>query len=454
MGEDKEAARGSDAKDLKGVRLTWAQYFAYHSLLFAFYWLGCTRLDYEGETDFDASDVVGLLGQGLGWLTRNFRQERRVLTPAAGRRRPSKHVRTLGPTGVEREAPRSEDKRSEKFETVVDCNLQEVAPSTQKQGAGKPGEEIGIRIVKQRLPIFTVSHVLLVFGLWLGCAWQMSRKEEEADSEMLTEYKAGLETFWEGKTDLLLFGPNCEDYRMEAWRWITYQFTHVGISHASVNAVLLVLLGIPMEGLHGFGKTCLFFYFGVLCGALCYFVNDAHTRVVGCSAGCYALLLMHIVDLSLNWCEKKYRIATLTLCFLMIGTELAVMFFTVGSDEVSHSVRFGGSVAGIICGMCFGRNRMYRCFQRFLSALFFLAGAGLVAFTLYWMIINTPGRNIWDRDAWCWARQVVYQGSWACVRCADQTCIDQWSIGKVADVSIRMVSITVCDRVGWLHQGR
>jgi len=331
---------------------------------------------------------------------------------------------------------------------------QDSAPDGKTQ-AVKPSDETRVRIVKQRPPIFTILQMLLVFGFWMGCAWKLSKEEEEEpSSELFTEYKAGLETFWEGETDLLLFGPNCEDYRKQAWRWMTYQFTHVGVSHVSINVMLLVLLGIPLEGLHGFWKTCLFFNFGVLSGACCYFVNDAHTRVVGCSAGCYALLLMHVVDLSLNWCEKKYRIATLTLWLLMVGTELAVMFFTVGSDEVSHSVRFGGSIAGIICGMCFGKNRMYQCFQRFLSALFFLSGAGLIACTLHWMITNTPSRNIWESDSWCWARQVVYKGSWACVRCADQACIDQWSVGKVVDVSIRMVSITVCDRVGWLHQGR
>jgi membrane associated rhomboid family serine protease len=402
--------------------------------------LGCTRLDYDGESDFDASDVGGLLRHGVGWLFRNFKQERNVLVPSLGK---------------SQQSSTKEGKGSEKFDLVVESNPQEVAPAKEKSKAGKSVEELQVKIIKQRLPIFTVCQLLLVFGLWMGCAWSVRREEEgPGSSQPLTEYKAGLETFWEGQTDLLLFGPNCEDYREEAWRWITYQFTHVGVSHVSINLLLLVLLGIPLEGLHGFWKTCLFFNFGVLCGAFCYFVNDAHTRVVGCSAGCYALLLIHVVDLSLNWTEKKYRIATLTLWLLMIGTELAVMFFTVGSDEVSHSVRFGGSIAGIICGMCFGKNRMYRCFQRFLSVLFLLAGIGLAAFTLHWMITNTPSRNIWEQDAWCWARQVVYQGSWACVRCADQACIDRWSVGKVVDVSIRMVSITVCDRVGWLHQGR
>lgn len=100
---------------------------------------------------------------------------------------------------------------------------------------------------------------------------------------------------------LRLAGDSCEDLRAQVWRWWTYQFTHVGAVHVMMNAALNVVLGIPLELMHGSLRVALMFNIGVVGGAMCYSVNDAHTVVVGCSGGCYALIGTHIADLLMNW---------------------------------------------------------------------------------------------------------------------------------------------------------
>merc|ERR1719401_546484 len=110
-----------------------------------------------------------------------------------------------------------------------------------------------------------------------------------------------------GWTDLRLAGSACEDYRPQAWRWLTYQFTHGGALHALMNAFMLAMLGVPLEGLHGHLRILLMFNCGVLGGAASHVINDAHRPLVGCSGGVYALIGVHVAELAMNWSEKRFR---------------------------------------------------------------------------------------------------------------------------------------------------
>merc|ERR1719277_1272699 len=126
--------------------------------------------------------------------------------------------------------------------------------------------------------------------------------------------KAGIDSFKPCWVDLRLStgcGDALQDQRFQAWRWLTYQWTHVGIMHVLMNVFLNCLLGIPLEGLHGPLRMAVMFNVGVFGGACCYFLSDAHTVVVGCSGGCYALIGMHVADLIMNWAQKKFRWPTL-----------------------------------------------------------------------------------------------------------------------------------------------
>lgn len=47
---------------------------------------------------------------------------------------------------------------------------------------------------------------------------------------------------------LLIYNP---DRRREVWRYVTYMFIHSGLFHASFNIVIQLVLGIPLEMVHG-----------------------------------------------------------------------------------------------------------------------------------------------------------------------------------------------------------
>ena len=46
----------------------------------------------------------------------------------------------------------------------------------------------------------------------------------------------------------LIFDPS---KRHEAWRYLTYMFIHSGVFHAVFNILVQLVLGIPLEMVHG-----------------------------------------------------------------------------------------------------------------------------------------------------------------------------------------------------------
>ena len=46
----------------------------------------------------------------------------------------------------------------------------------------------------------------------------------------------------------LIFNP---DKRYQAWRYITYMMIHSGVFHAGFNILVQLVLGIPLEMVHG-----------------------------------------------------------------------------------------------------------------------------------------------------------------------------------------------------------
>merc|ERR1719210_934300 len=72
-----------------------------------------------------------------------------------------------------------------------------------------------------------------------------------------------------------------------------------------MNCLLALIFGISLEGFHGPIRMFIMFNVGVFGGACCYFVSDVHTRVVGMSGGCYALVGMHFGDVLMNFHEQR-----------------------------------------------------------------------------------------------------------------------------------------------------
>jgi rhomboid-related protein 1/2/3 len=280
-------------------------------------------------------------------------------------------------------------------------------------------------------PFFTFGQTISTALLWLI---SVHLKEDE-EGRQWGEALGGLERFFPGKTDLRL-NDECTDYRWQVWRWILYQFSHVGLGHIGTNSVLNILMGVPLERLHGTLRSALMYNVGVVGGALCYIVGDARHSVVGMSGGCYSLIGVHLAYTIINWHQRKYRWVVVTLILLFAAADAAHIWGFAdrsGETKPSNSAHFGGAVAGLVIGILIGENLKVKMWERVLWCCAFVVGAGLVSFCIIWLMVWPP-MNVWDHVRFCWIRQVYNttlfsvgaKEHWRCVRCGDQACIDSW----------------------------
>lgn len=414
-------------------------YVLYYMLMFFSYWFGAARLDQNGDGEFDPSDVEAYLND-KGYLTNNFKQSK-----TRNAKKDKKEGKSGGPSSspsatATSELPGAEDP----------MGFGEDAEAVEGEGDVKVVEAL---LDGQRAPLFIILECIACFGLWLATALMTS-------SGNFFQLKAGADWFAPDFTDLRL-STDCYDQRFQAWRWFTYQFTHVGCMHVTMNVFLLVIMGVPLEGLHGTLRMFVMFNVGVFGGACCHFVNDAHTIVVGCSGGCYALIGMHFADLFMNWFSKKFRVATLLFVTLLMAVDLTTYMMSLSSENVSHSAHVGGFIAGIVVGVAIGKNLRRTKAECVFQIVMIFVGTGLVCFCFVWSGLNFAQKSVWEASrgelGYCWWRQVwnytVDEMNWNCVKCGTQACINVWG-----DVTYNQknapVSRHVCDSIGWYYDDR
>jgi len=409
----------------------------YYMLLFFAYWFGAGRFDYDHDGHFDPADVALFL-EDMGVVTNNFKKKKRQNGNRSGIA-----ANKSSEIGANEEFVAA--KAGTPSTTLSDDPWRDPTPMAEDYVADK---------VNQHIPFFIILQTFIVLMAWL--VGSIYRSVNESDATFWTS-KAGLDTISPGWSDLRLFGDACQDLRAEVWRYITYQWSHVGISHVLVNCFMLIVLGIPLEGLHGFRRITLMFNAGVLGGACCYWVGDASNTVVGMSGGCYALVGMHAASLIMNWSQIKFRWACLVFLALLISIDVAAYVLSVGETNASHTAHVGGAIAGFLIDLVIGKNLKILCRERYLQAFAAFFIVVLLVFCFTWLAVQDPPKNMFADYSWCWLRQMYYPSrfgnKWQCVQCANKACIETYS--NVPSNLILTVTLSKCLDVyfeGTYHQ--
>lgn len=338
-------------------------------------------------------------------------------------------------------------------------------PPVDEETPGDPGPDTEDEAVvtRQHRPFFVLGQVLLCAGLWLipNNGLQLS----------------GLDALAPGQTDLRIMW-DCLDSRPEIWRWLTYQFTHGNSAHISSNSLMMLIFGIQLEGVHGARRLALMFNVGILGGAFCCFVGAVHSRVVGMSGGCYALIGMHVGDALMNWTEesraaehfKKAGLSehgaemvqkawkrmffppTLKLAIIFVWVAIDVALAMVSdSSNVSHAAHFGGAIAGFLICVVVGRNVVVRGYEKEMTYVALVLGCILTLFSFIWFL-TSPMRSIFEDTDWCWTRQVINRTLFSdmdphCVRCDAQPCVARW-VATQKPTHVAPVSVSSCEQIG------
>lgn len=307
------------------------------------------------------------------------------------------------------------------------------------------GEEAADDLSKvNEKPYFITAQTIICVLLWIvGAAYTSFNESQDF---FLTQ--GGLESFADGWTATAVH-RDCEDLRWQGWRWLTYQWTHGHFTHIAMNTLVTVFAGIPLEGLHGWKRTAFIFEASVICGALWHMTFRPHdSSLVGMSAGCYALMAMHMADVVMNWSQHKWRFPRVLLLIVMIVLDVGAGMLAKPDDVTGHAAHFGGYLSGLIFGVWFVRNKKVTKCEQVLKVVMLLIGLGCLGFCFYRISLWAPS-SLWDDGVpWCWARQAysyTYFGDqeWHCLRCPDDECAAGFEL--VLSASLSPVSYIACD---------
>lgn len=108
------------------------------------------------------------------------------------------------------------------------------------------------------------------------------------------------------------------DKKHEVWRFVFYMLLHASWFHISFNLIMQVLVGIPLEMVHGSARIGCIYLAGVLAGSLGTSILDPNVYLVGASGGVYALLAAHLANIMLNYNNMNYGIVRF-LAILIFG---------------------------------------------------------------------------------------------------------------------------------------
>ncbi|XP_077358359.1 rhomboid-related protein 1 isoform X1 [Festucalex cinctus] len=154
-------------------------------------------------------------------------------------------------------------------------------------------------------------------------------------------------------------------HRAQVWRFFSYMFMHVGLEQLGFNALLQLMIGVPLEMVHGVLRISLLYMAGVLAGSLTVSITDMRAPVVGGSGGVYALCSAHLANVVMNWAGMRcpYKLLRMILALVCMSSEVGRAVWLRFSPPLPSSgpqpsfmAHLSGAVVGISMGLLILRS--------------------------------------------------------------------------------------------------
>ncbi|XP_064546272.1 protein rhomboid [Drosophila montana] len=193
---------------------------------------------------------------------------------------------------------------------------------------------------------------------------------------------------------LLIYRP---DRRLQLWRFVSYALLHASWLHLGFNVLTQLLYGLPLELLHGSGRTAVVYLAGVLAGSLGTSVVDSTVYLVGASGGVYALLAAQLANVLLNFGHMRQGLAQLLAVVIFVSCDLAYTLYCrqlalvelPPTISVSYIAHMTGALAGLSVGLCLLRQLDGSLRPRLLRWLALGVWTTFSGFALAFNLINT-----------------------------------------------------------------
>ncbi|XP_043567991.1 rhomboid-related protein 1 isoform X1 [Chiloscyllium plagiosum] len=184
-------------------------------------------------------------------------------------------------------------------------------------------------------------------------------------------------------------------HRAHVWRFFTYMFMHAGLEQLGFNAFLQLMIGVPLEMVHGIMRIGLLYLAGVLAGSLTVSVTDMRAPVVGASGGVYALCSAHLANVVMNWAGMRcpYKLLRMILALVCMSSEVGRAVWLRFSPPLPSSgpqpsfmAHLAGAVVGISMGLIILRSYEENLHQQCAWWVMVFSYAIFVMFAIFWNI--------------------------------------------------------------------
>uniref|UniRef100_A0A023F9H9 rhomboid protease n=2 Tax=Triatominae TaxID=70999 RepID=A0A023F9H9_TRIIF len=180
------------------------------------------------------------------------------------------------------------------------------------------------------------------------------------------------------------------DKRLEVWRFFFYMVLHAGWLHLLFNLLVQLLVGLPLEMVHGSLRIGTVYMAGVLAGSLGTSVFDADVYLVGASGGVYALLAAHLANVLLNYNNMEFGIVRLIGIFVVASADVGFAVYDRYAAEsaappVSYVAHLTGALAGLTIGLLVLKNFEQRLHEQL---IWWVALGVYAACTIFAVLFN------------------------------------------------------------------
>jgi rhomboid-related protein 1/2/3 len=197
----------------------------------------------------------------------------------------------------------------------------------------------------------------------------------------------------------------------------SYALVHSGYGHIAPNAIIQLLVGLPLEMSHGTVRLGAVYVAGVLAGSLATACFDPRMYLAGASGGLYALIAAHLATLILNWKEdavlmrkrrRKHKISKaapgtvirlMRLLFVLFyaaadtGQAVTVrLHYGAASTTVGYTAHLAGAIAGLLVGLVSLKNRKREAWETVVRLVSLMAWLLLAGLAVWW---NIQGDSIY-----------------------------------------------------------
>ncbi|XP_066293016.1 rhomboid-related protein 2-like [Branchiostoma lanceolatum] len=183
------------------------------------------------------------------------------------------------------------------------------------------------------------------------------------------------------------------DKRVQIFRFFTYIVLHAGVEHLVFNLAVQLLLGVPLEMIHGTFRVGAVYLAGALAGSMSTSVIDRTVYLVGGSGGVYALLAGHLANVLTNYTEMQetFGIAKIGLILIITSADVGFSIWRRYNDHpkdtrVSFLAHLFGLLAGLTIGLLILRNFEQKLHERVMWWVSLVVYAACIIFTIFWNI--------------------------------------------------------------------